>query len=273
MRVITFPRFDMQSLSAPVQIHNIHHDRLTATLSRLATILVVSIALLVSLTACSLLDTKHPGDEPVDASVSPPWQIPDDTPAQTAGRAPAGQQGVASMVEQLINEQQQYEARLLALEAIVLHGYPMVPSVGYPAAGMPASSAATAERLVSVPIEPDVITRPVMPPVSPGRTRVSRVTPPAGQDQPLNEPVTVRPQSAGNWAINLASYTNKTIAERMLAGFRQQDIAAELVTAVVNDATVYRVQIAGFETRQAALQHAKSLQERQGITDFWIIRN
>ena len=260
-----------------MQINNVHRDLMTATISRLASTLVVNITLLVSLTACSLNDTKRPEVEQVSTPYATPWQISDDSQTQTSNRssahAAAGQQGMESMVEQLINEQKQYEARLLALEAIVLHGYPMAPSAGYPGAGMPASSTATAKRQVSVPIEPDVITRPVTQQVSPASTAVSSLTPPTGQDQPLHEPVPVRSQSAGNWVINLASYTSKNMAERMLAEFRQQDIAADLVTAVVNDATVYRVQIAGFETRQAALQHAKSLQEKQGITDVWIMRN
>ena len=59
----------------------------------------------------------------------------------------------------------------------------------------------------------------------------------------------------------------------MLAGFRRQDIDAEQVRAVVNDRTLYRVRIAGFDTRQAAIRHAQSLQGTLDIEDVWIMRN
>jgi cell division septation protein DedD len=271
----------MQSPRTAVQIDDIHRDPMTATIIRSPAAMMAVITLLVSLGACSVLDSKRAGYGQLDIPDSESGQTPVDgrtrTPARAVARAAAGQQGLESMVEQLIEEQQQYEARLQALEAIVLHGYPLVPADGYPGAGMPDSSAATAERLVSVPIEPDVITRPVRQPASPaGASRVSRTTPPSEPDSVSVEPAPVRSQSAANrgqWAINLASYTSRSIAERMLARFRQQEIAAELVTAVVNDATVYRVRITGFESRQAAFQHAESLQERLGIGDVWITRN
>ena len=78
---------------------------------------------------------------------------------------------------------------------------------------------------------------------------------------------------SGNWVINLGSYANRQVAERMLAGFRQLDIDAEQVSVVVNDRTLYRVRIAGFETRQAAIRHVKSLQGTLDIEDVWIMRN
>jgi cell division protein FtsN len=189
----------------------------------------------------------------------------------------ADQQGLESVVEQLIDEQKTYEARLQALEAIILHGHTVAPvPAGYLNPGTPASSAAATEQLASLPIEPEVNTRPMMKRASPEKTRVSSIVGPAEQNRPVKEQAPSRPQPAGtsgSWVINLGSYSRKKVADRMLAEFLQQDVAAEQIKVVVNDATMYRVRVAGFDTRQAAMQHTQYLQEQLGIADIWITGN
>jgi cell division septation protein DedD len=255
----------MQSLTGPVQIDMPHRGYMTMLCrNRVTAALVVALLLLASLGACSLVDTKSDaGDGQMDARDSA-----------------ADQQGLEAIVARLADDQQEYEARLLALEAIVLRGYPLAPAAGHPATPSSATSTVAAQQLASLPIEPDVILQPplepVAAPVMQAGTGVSGMAPPAEEKSPVSTPVETSPPPAarsGGWVINLGSYSNKQVADRMLAGFRQQDIDAEQVRAVVNDRTLYRVRITGFDTRQAAIRHAESLQGTLDIGDVWIMRN
>lgn len=252
-----------------MQIDTPHHsDMIMLHGNIVSATLVAAIMLFASLSGCSLLDTKSEADS---------------GQGDTRDSA-ADQQGLEAIVARLADDQKQYEARLLALEAIVLRGYPLAPAAGHPATPTSATSTAAAAQLASLPIEPDVILQPrtepaVEPaavPVMQASTGGSSIAPPAEEKSPVSEPVETSPPPAarpGSWVINLGSYSNKQVADRMLAGFRQQDIDAEQVRAVVNDRTLYRVRIAGFDTRQAAIRHVKSLQGTLDIGDVWIMRN
>ena len=266
----------MQSLSGPVHIDTPHRGPKTAPPGNAVATLLAAIALLACLSACSLVDPKpDAGGGQVDAHDSTAGQHPGDSGPENA----ADQQGLEAIVARLVDDQKEYEARLLALEAIVLRGYPQAPAAGHPATRTSAASTAAAQQLASLPIEPDVILQPPVEPfaapVMQASAGLSSMASPAEEKSPDSTPVETSPPPAtrsGGWVINLGSYSNKQIADRMLAGFRRQDIDAEQVRAVVNDRTLYRVRIAGFDTRQAAIRHAQSLQESVDITDVWITR-
>ena len=74
----------------------------------------------------------------------------------------------------------------------------------------------------------------------------------------------------GDWAINLASYASETIAARRLADFEKQGVAAEQVAATVNGKTIYRVRLAGFDTRKAATVRAEAVRQQLGLEETWV---
>jgi len=76
----------------------------------------------------------------------------------------------------------------------------------------------------------------------------------------------------GDWVINLASYASETIAARKLADFERKGVTAEQSVASVNGKTIYRVRIAGFDTRKAATVRANSVRQQLGLKETWITR-
>ena len=75
------------------------------------------------------------------------------------------------------------------------------------------------------------------------------------------------PPGQGYWVINIASYVREKTAARKLAYFQQQGIAAEQAKATVNDKTIYRVQVAGFDSLAAARVSAREIGDQLGIED------
>lgn len=254
---------------------NTQHSREFHRTRRLLVLTASALGLLACLCGCSLLDSKSPADTgQSDINTGTSIQDPEDGEARTSTRG-ADKQELAS-ISQLAEDHEKFAARLQRLENIVLlagnnqsaalgNNY-LNPAVRY------GSDAATG-TLASRPIEPDVITQPMEGMPATGKTRVSTAVTPAVQEEPVTAQVPAPPRPAGNtgnWAINLGSYSNRKIAERMLEKFHRQDVAAELVTAMVNNRTMYRVRIPGFQTRQTAVAHAESLQQRLGLADVWI---
>jgi len=80
------------------------------------------------------------------------------------------------------------------------------------------------------------------------------------------------PSRQGDWVINIASYVGKKTAARKLAWFQEQGIAAEQVEATVNGKTIYRVQVAGFDSVAAARGKAQVLGDQLGIENLWVRR-
>jgi hypothetical protein len=76
----------------------------------------------------------------------------------------------------------------------------------------------------------------------------------------------------GDWVINLASYANESIAAQKLADFERKGVTAEQSVASVNGKTIYRVRIAGFDTRKAATSRAESIRQQLGLKETWITR-
>ena len=80
------------------------------------------------------------------------------------------------------------------------------------------------------------------------------------------------PPRQGDWVINIASYVGKKTAARKLAYFQEQGIAAEQVEATVNGKTIYRVQVAGFDSLAAARGKAQVIGDQLGIENLWVRR-
>jgi len=76
----------------------------------------------------------------------------------------------------------------------------------------------------------------------------------------------------GNWAINIASYTNARIARRELAKMQRQGVDVELVTAEVNGKTIYRARVFGFASRRAATAASTGIQSKLGLEEIWITK-
>ncbi len=79
-------------------------------------------------------------------------------------------------------------------------------------------------------------------------------------------------RSAGGWVINLASYTRQKTADRYVAKLQQSGITAERVEATVNDRTMHRVRVSGFDTRAAAKARAGALKQELDLPSIWIAR-
>lgn len=103
----------------------------------------------------------------------------------------------------------------------------------------------------------------------PDQANAATSSPEAVQPEAVAEPP-VTP--AGDWVINIASYTNEGIARRKLDEMQQQGVAVELVTAEVNGRTVYRARVFGFATRQEASAQARRIREKLGIKETWIAK-
>jgi len=88
----------------------------------------------------------------------------------------------------------------------------------------------------------------------------------------INRETPPRQSGTGDWVINLASYANESIAARKLADFESKGVNAEQSVASVNGRTIYRVRIAGFDTRTAATARAKSVRQQLGLKETWITR-
>ena len=76
----------------------------------------------------------------------------------------------------------------------------------------------------------------------------------------------------GDWVINLASYASESIAARKLADFRRKGVSAEQAVATVNGKTIYRVRIAGFDTRTSATARAETIRQQLGLKETWITK-
>ena len=76
----------------------------------------------------------------------------------------------------------------------------------------------------------------------------------------------------GNWVINIGSYLREKTAARKLAEFRKQGVSAELVSARVRGKTIYRIQVAGFDSMAEASQHAGRVRQVLGLDETWIRR-
>ena len=76
----------------------------------------------------------------------------------------------------------------------------------------------------------------------------------------------------GEWSINLASYLKLSTAEKMRKQFLDKGVAADLVTAIVNEKIYYRLRVTGIENKNMALIQSTIIKERLGLEDAWITK-
>jgi cell division septation protein DedD len=74
----------------------------------------------------------------------------------------------------------------------------------------------------------------------------------------------------GNWVINLASYTRESTANRKLALFQQQGVDAEVFAVEINGKPMYRIRLAGFQSRRAAQAEVKPVEQLLGLEGVWV---
>jgi cell division protein FtsN len=112
----------------------------------------------------------------------------------------------------------------------------------------------------------------------PTQTGIAQADPPQAQARPAETARKIRqenppPQTgSSNWVINLASYASESIAAQKLADFGRKGIDAEQSVASVNGKTIYRVRVAGFDTRKAATRRAETIRQELGLKETWITR-
>lgn len=96
--------------------------------------------------------------------------------------------------------------------------------------------------------------------------------------EPSNEtvaavtPVVTPVAKTGDWVINLASYTWKSMASRKLALFQQQGVDAEIFAVTINDKPMYRIRVTGFENSREAKARIPAIEEALDLKGAWISR-
>jgi hypothetical protein len=96
--------------------------------------------------------------------------------------------------------------------------------------------------------------------------------PPAKQAHTTGKPDKLAPEDRGNWAINLASHTSRSIAEKKMTEFRNKGVHAQMTSAIVRGKLMYRLQVVGFKSFVEAKSAAPSITQRLNLKDAWIIR-
>ena len=92
--------------------------------------------------------------------------------------------------------------------------------------------------------------------------------PPAAEVEYITPVETVA--KTGNWVINLASYTRESTANRKLALFQQQGVDAEVFAVEINGKPMYRIRLAGFQSRRAAQAEVKPVEQLLGLEGVWV---
>jgi predicted component of type VI protein secretion system len=194
-------------------------------------------------------------------SATPPWGQTPLVMEHAVMTAPAGHAntGTGNPVAP-VAETPSHEAAPSAVSRLPksdAQGMPMTAEPTEDTMVRPASKEVTAPVSQTVSVQAEVPQIPDQPIAPPRETR---------QDNPPGQTGT------GDWAINLASYTSETIAARKLADFRRKGVTAEQAVATVNGKTIYRVRLAGFDTRKAAMDRAETIRQQLGLKETWITR-
>ena len=79
-----------------------------------------------------------------------------------------------------------------------------------------------------------------------------------------------RPQSAGDWVVNLSSHVKESAAANEKARLIKMGLNAEVHSATIKDKVWYRVQIIGFDTKNEAKAQLRDIQQRSGIQGAWV---
>ena len=77
---------------------------------------------------------------------------------------------------------------------------------------------------------------------------------------------------AGNWVVNLASYTHEAMARRKLAEFQAKGVTGEIEGTTINDRPMYRIRVTGFASSREARASISALEATLGLKGVWISR-
>ena len=78
--------------------------------------------------------------------------------------------------------------------------------------------------------------------------------------------------TGGDWALNIASYSEAVAAEQAVAKLRGAGYEASSQPAVVNGRNWYRVQLRGFADQAAARAAALQLKTELGLQNIWVLK-
>ena len=73
-----------------------------------------------------------------------------------------------------------------------------------------------------------------------------------------------------NWDINIASYTSRDKANRLVEHARQKGIDATQTYVAVNGRRFWRVSVKGFLSSDKAKSYATLLKDQLGLKEVWI---
>jgi len=106
---------------------------------------------------------------------------------------------------------------------------------------------ATAASAAAVPASPDTRPKPSKPAAAPAATN-------------------------GEWALNVASYSELSAAEQEASRLRGAGYQASSQSAVVNGRNWYRVQVRGFADQASARATAVKLETELGLKSIWLLK-
>lgn len=145
----------------------------------------------------------------------------------------------------------------LAVSIAALETGKLIPAQETPAEPAPAAAAAAEDNQPQTP----VASADAAPPAD---VRTAAALP------ALPSPAGVT--GKGPWVINLASLYEQDAADRFIRRARDLGVAVEQQQAQVQGRPVWRLQIGGFATRDAALAYSDAHKEKLGIKKVWIFR-
>ena len=102
------------------------------------------------------------------------------------------------------------------------------------------------------------------------------VKPDRMSSEPPASPSSEHPAVSGDknapWVINLVSTTSKTDADRFAAKARSRNIQTVQQQITVKGTQFWRVQIAGFSTKEDANAYADTAREKLSLKDVWVMK-
>ncbi|MDH3527554.1 MAG: SPOR domain-containing protein [Gammaproteobacteria bacterium] len=189
------------------------------------------------------------------------------------------------MEKMLIDVSDPYNEKLHGIEQRLVHTTNRLDELSAVMASLANSAEAIIEANVAMMTDPPAAL-PIKPAVV-SRDNVTLPPPQAAQTVALRQPAvqTVAPQAPGEpaadlpasgkigpWVINIGSYAKETMAIRKQAAFLEKGVATERMAANVGNRTLYRVHVAGFNSRREASAQARTIQQQLGLKETWIKR-
>ncbi len=189
----------------------------------------------------------------------------------------------------LVSASDPYKEKLHGIEQRLVHTTNRLDELSAVMASLTSSAEAIVAANVAMmtdppgalPLRPAVVSRdnialPRKEPAPPAVTRQAPAGPavPAVALQTPAGPVSdlPGPGKTGPWVINIGSYAKESMAIRKQAAFQKKGVETEQVAARVGDRTLYRLHVAGFNSRKEASAHARTIEQQLGLKETWIKR-